>query len=73
MFNTAPFGKMGIGGPAFSPSAFEIYVTRHEQFRERSANLPALRLKDLSSHLENVSALANGLLSFIIEVLSKQA
>ncbi len=72
LLNRYPPGKMPIGGavPAIR-SAYEIYMSENEKLRGRSADLPALRIKDLEDHQAAVGALANRLLGFLIDVLSK--
>jgi hypothetical protein len=71
MFGVTPLGRMRLGASVERISSSpELYATQHEKLRRRSADLPALRLKDLEDHLIAVGALADGLLRFLIEVLS---
>jgi hypothetical protein len=53
-------------------TGFEIFVSSHEQLRERSASLPPLNAKDLRKHLEEVRHLSSQLRRFFEGVLTKQ-
>lgn len=71
LLNRYPPGRMPVGGRPAIASAYEIYMSEGEKLRGRSADLPALRLKDLEDHEIAVGALASRLLAFLIDVLSK--
>jgi hypothetical protein len=53
-------------------SHYEIYVSRHEALRERSAGLAPLDIADLKKHLLAVNALSERLRLFLSDVLIKQ-
>jgi hypothetical protein len=63
-FGTAPF----YSGQQLDPH-IEIHVGDHERLRDKAAELPALTIADLSSHLSSVRQLANGLNNFSRDVL----
>lgn len=71
MFGTMPYNRMPIGGAVDQFSWLELYMSESEKVRGRDAHLPALLLKDLEDHFDAVATLANDLLGFLIEVLSK--
>jgi hypothetical protein len=71
-FNTAMFGHMPIGGSATAFSWVESQMSHHERLRGKAgANLPPLRFKDLEDHYGAVGALANRLLTYLIDILTK--
>jgi hypothetical protein len=70
LFNTARFGRATIGGPIHQFSWTELYTSEHEKLRGKSDSKP-LRYEDLEKHFNGVGSLANDLLGFLIEVISK--
>lgn len=52
-------------------SWFEIYVSRHERLRDKSAKLPPLREDDLVTHFTAVHELSSALNAFYQDVLTK--
>lgn len=55
----------------FPPSWFEIYVSYHEQQREKSTDIPPLKIDDLRDHLIAVGALSSRLHNFYLDTLLK--
>jgi hypothetical protein len=62
-----PLGSMGTRF-----SWVELYMSEHEKLRGRKADLPPIKYEDLEKHYYgDVGDLANRLLSFVIDVLTK--
>jgi hypothetical protein len=71
LLNRAPPGKATIGGPIDQFSWTELYTSESEQLRGRPGDTTPLYYQDLENHFIGVGGLANDLLGFLIEVISK--
>jgi len=70
---TIRWRPFAVGDPINTPppSWFEIYISQHEQLREKSADIPPLRIEDLRKHLAAVERLRERLHHFYHDVLIK--
>jgi hypothetical protein len=72
-FGDAPFGAVPFGGGPTAFSWVESHMSDHEKLRGKAgANLPPLRLEDLKGHYEAVGGVADRLLGYPIDTLTKQ-
>jgi hypothetical protein len=72
MVRQEPF-RVGMATGEAPPSWFEIYVSQHEGLREKSSDLPPLRIDHLKAHFIAVAQLRDRLHRFFYDVLTKPA
>jgi hypothetical protein len=74
-FSGAPFGSVPFsgGGPPHGKisSWVELYMSQHEKARGINANVSPLLIADLKTHYADVGTMADQLLRFFIDVLTK--
>jgi hypothetical protein len=71
-FGASAATALGIPAPELSTSTwFEVYISQNERLRERSAELPPLRIDDLWDHLVSTNKVSGSLHRFRYEILLK--